>query len=37
MEEKDINIIEEKWTFKRDVNSVNNFWLVDNIENVENS
>lgn len=31
---KKIQIIKEKWTFERKVNNKNNFWLIDNIENV---
>lgn len=30
---KKIDVIQEKWTFKRDKNSKQNFWLVENIEN----
>lgn len=31
---KKIQIIKEKWTFERKVNNKNNFWLIDNIENI---
>ena len=31
---KNIGIIEEKWTFKRLAEFENNFWIVEDIENV---
>ncbi|HSQ97843.1 MAG TPA: Tim44/TimA family putative adaptor protein [Rickettsiales bacterium] len=34
---KKIEIIQEKWTFKREKNSKTNFWLIENIENIENA
>ncbi len=34
---KKIEIIQENWIFKRNIESDKNFWIVENIENVENS
>ena len=31
---KNIGIIEEKWTFKKELKSKDNFWIVEDIENV---
>lgn len=34
-DKKRIDIVNEKWSFERDINSKTNFWLVNNISNIE--